>query len=219
MKLKLSAKQLRFILLGLLALSIVAFFALMVLGLKSLNAKSKELVDLKLKNKTLDAQLISLGVAKKQVEQYSYFNDVAKTVLPADKDQAKAVLTIFELAEEAKINIASITFPTSNLGGAAGSTSAAGSSSATAISQARPVEGISGLYSLQLTIVPETGPAVPAEMAVTYPKFLKFLKSIERDRRTAQITQVAVQPVTDQGAPSQALSFILVVNIFIKPAK
>lgn len=217
MKLTLTAKQLRLVLFGVLALSVVVFFATVVFGLKSLSAKSQGLVDLKLKNKTLDAQLISLEVAKKQVEQYSYFNGVAKTVVPSDKDQAKAVLTIFQLADQAGIKIASITFPTSNLGGAAGSTSAAGSSAATAISQAKPVEGIKGLYSLQLTIVPETGPAVPADKAATYPKFLSFLKSIERDRRTAQITQVAVQPVTEQGAPSQAISFSLVVNIFIKP--
>lgn len=215
---KFSARQLRFILLGLLGISIIAFIAAAVLGLNALSQRSSELVDLKLKSKTLDAQLTSLAVAKKQVEQYAYFNDVAKTVLPSDKDQAKAVLTIFQLAKESGIAIASITFPTSNLGAGAGSTSATSSSSA-AISQAKPVEGIKGLYSLQLTITPETGQTVPADRVVTYAKFLDFIKRIENDRRTAQITQVAIQPVLDNSGPTDVINFTLIINIFIRPAK
>jgi hypothetical protein len=215
---KFSARQLRFLLLGLLGVVVIVFIATAVLGLSNLSRKSAQLVELKLKSKTLDAQLASLGVAKKQVEQYSYFNEVAKTVLPSDKDQAKAVLTIFKLANEANIAIASITFPTSNLGIGSGSASATGSSSS-AISQAKPVEGINGLYSLQLTIAPETGQIVPEDKVVTYPKFLDFLKRIERDRRTAQITQVSIQPEIDNSGPTKAITFTLVVNIFMRPAK
>ena len=215
---KFSARQLRFLLLGLLGIAVIVFVATAVLGLSNLSRKSVQLVGLKLKSKTLDAQLTSLGVAKKQVEQYSYFNEVAKTVLPSDKDQAKTVLTIFKLASEAKIGIASITFPTSNLGIASGSASATGSSSS-AISQAKRVEGINGLYSLQLTIVPETGQIVPEDRVVTYPKFLDFLKRIERDRRTAQITQVSIQPELNTSGPTKTINFTLVVNIFMRPAK
>src|SRR3990167_535908 len=168
---KFSARQLRFLLLGLLGVGVIVFMAIAVLGLNALSKKSSQLVDLKLKSKTLDAQLTSLALAKKQVEQYSYFNDVAKTVLPADKDQAKAVLTIFKFAKESGISIASVTFPTSSLGSNTGSASATGSSSA-AISQAKPVEGISGLYSLELTITPDVGQSVPDDKVVTYAKFL-----------------------------------------------
>lgn len=215
---KFSARQLRFLLLGFLGVGVIVFIATAVLGLNVLSRKSSELVELKLESKTLDAQLASLAVAKKQVEQYSYFNDVAKTVLPADKDQAKAVLTIFKFAAKSGIALASITFPTSNLGIGAGSASATGSSSA-AISQAKRVEGINNLYSLQLTITPEAGQTVPEEKVVTYPKFLDFLKRIERDRRTAQITQVVIQPVIDNSGPTKAIDFTLVINIFLRPAK
>ena len=215
---KFSARQLRFLLLGLLGVGVIVFMAIAVLGLNALSKKSSQLVDLKLKSKTLDAQLTSLALAKKQVEQYSYFNDVAKTVLPADKDQAKAVLTIFKLAKEAGISIANITFPTSSLGGSAGSSSATGSSSA-AISQATPVEGINGLYSLQLTITPETGQIVPDDKVVTYAKFVDFLKRIERDRRTAQITQVVIQPILETSGPTNEINFTLIVNIFMRPEK
>jgi hypothetical protein len=212
-----SARQLRFILLGLLGICVVGFIAVSVLGLNALSAKSEDLIELKLKNKTVDAQLSSLGAAKKQVEQYSYFNDVAKTVLPSDKDQAQAVLTIFKLAQESGISIASVTFPTSSLGVGPSGQASATSSSSTAISQAKPVEGIKGLYSLQLTITPETGQSVPASKVTTYAKFLDFLKRIERDRRTAQITQVIIQPELDNSGPTSAINFTLIINIFMRP--
>ncbi|HEX5394895.1 MAG TPA: hypothetical protein VFW52_00880 [Candidatus Saccharimonadales bacterium] len=214
---KFSVKQLRFLLLGLLGLCALAFVAITIFGLKALSSKSAELADLKLKNETADAQLTSLGVAKKEVEQYSYFNDVAKSVLPSDKDQAKAVLTIFKLAQEAGISIASITFPTSNLGGT-GTSKATGSSSA-AISQAQPVSGIKGLYSLQLTITPEANSALPDDKVTTYAKFKDFLQRIERDRRTAQITQVSIQPEQIGNKPGDLINFSLTVNIFMRPDK
>lgn len=209
---KFSARQLRFLLLGLLGLCVITIFTIAVLGLNVLSSKSSELVELKVKTKTLDAQLVNLDIAKKQVEQYSYFNEVAKTVLPADKDQAKAVLTVFKLANESGISIANITFPSSALGGNAGSRSAT-SSPSSAISQAKPVEGIKGLYSLQLTITPQTGAS--GGKTVTYDKFIDFLKRIERDRRTAQITQVIIKPELG----TNAIDFTLVINIFMRPAK
>lgn len=215
---KFSARQLRFLLLVLMGLAAVGFIATVVLGLDALSKKSSELVALKLKSKTLDAQLTSLGVAKKQVEQYSYFNEVAKTVLPTDKDQAKAVLTIFQLANESGIALASITFPTSSLGGSTSSASATGSASS-AISQAVPVEGIKGLYSLQLTITPDIAVTVPSDRVATYPKFLNFLRKIERDRRTAQITGVTIQPRNEPILPDQAINFTLIINIFMRPEK
>ncbi|MBI4033629.1 hypothetical protein HY379_01385 [Candidatus Saccharibacteria bacterium] len=215
---KFSARQLRFLLLGLLGIAGIVFVAIAFLGLNSLSQKSDELVESKLKSKALDAQLASLSVAKKQVEQYSYFNDVAKTVLPTDKDQAQAVLTIFKFAKEAGISIANITFPISNLGASSGSASATGSSS-TAISQAKPVEGIKGLFSLQLTVTPEIGPAVPPDKVATFNKFLDFLQRIEQDRRTAQIVQVSIQPEIENSGPTGSINFTLMINIFMRPAK
>jgi hypothetical protein len=213
-----TAKQLRLILLGLLGLVVIVFLVTAIAGLNALSSKSQKLVDVKLKNKTVDAQLTSLEQAKKQVEKYSYFNDIAKTVLPVDKDQAQAVLDIFQLADQSGIAIASVTFPASTLGVGSSSAPATGSTSA-AISQAKPVQGIKGLYSLELTVAPQSGPSVPAGKVVTYPKFLDFLRRIERDRRTAQITQVNIQPQGSDAGPSQNLNFSLTVNIFMRPAK
>ena len=192
-------------------------------GLNVLSSESQKLVDLKLRSKTADAQAANLSASKKQVEQYAYFNDIAKTVLPSDKDQAQSVLDIFSLADQSGIAIANITFPASSLGNKvapaapSSSNNAATAPAASVISQAKPVEGIPGLYSLELTISPQTGPGVPDAKRVTYPKFLDFLSSIEHDRRTAQITQVNIQPLDSDSGPSQFVNFTMTVNIFMKP--
>lgn len=204
------------------ALSVLVFLGTAYAGRAKISEKSHQLVDLKLQSKTADDQLTSLAAAKKQLQKYSYFNDVVKTVLPNDKDQAQAVLDIFQMAAASGIALQNIQFPTSTLGGRAtapATTTPATTTSPTAsstanssLTQAKPVSGIPGLYSLQLTITPQTGAQVPAASVTTYPKFLDFLNRIERDRRTAQITDVTVSPQTDG-----SLNFTLVINIFLKP--
>ncbi len=208
-----SAQRLRLVLSGLLGLSVLAFIVIAYLGSTQLSHKSQKLVDLKLQSKVADDQLASLAKAKKEVQKYAYFNAIAKSVIPSDKDQARAVLDIFQLANESGIAIASITFPASTLGVSATQNSATTATPQNVISQAKPVEGISGLYGIELTITPQSGPAVPAEQQVTYPKLLDFLSRIEHNRRTAQITQVNIQPASG----NNFINFTLTTNIFIKP--
>lgn len=211
------SKRLRLILLGLLGGSAVLFMAICVIGLSTLSAKSQKMVDLKLQSKVLDDQISSLAQAKKQVQNYTYIKSVAAEVIPDDKNQAQAVLEIFQIASESGIAIQSISFPSSTLG-AVTSASAASASSASIISQAKPVVGIKGLYSIQLTITPETGPQVPDAQQLTYAKMLDFFDRIERNQRTAQITQVNVQPQGGaNGTSASAITFSITVNIFIKP--
>lgn len=216
MNLKLDTRTLRTVLIGAVGVSVILFVVIAVLGLSKLSGKSKTMVNLKLQSQTANDQLSSLESSKKQVEKYSYFKSLAQTVIPSDKDQAEAVLAINQMANESGIAIQSITFPASNLGASSGTaTDATSSSSAkTAITQAKPVSGVSGLYSLELTITPESGNSVPADKQITYDKMLKFLNLIENNRRTAQITQVNIQP----GTSNQSFTFSLIINIFIKPS-
>lgn len=210
-----NSKRFRLVLLGVFAICILVFGAICYNGLKLLNQKSAQMVELKLKNKTAEAQLSNLESSKKDIAKYSYFKDVAHSVIPNDKDQVQAVLEIFQIAQASGIGIQSVNFPSSNLGAKVSATpSTAGTSTVTnkAISQALPVSGIPGLYSVQLTINPASGANLAPGEQVTYPKMLNFLNKIENNRRTAQITQVSIQP-----GLSQTLNFSLTVNIFIKP--
>jgi hypothetical protein len=220
-RLELNSKNLSLLLIAGLAVTAVLFVAVMIMGLSVLGGKSKSLVDLKAQSQSLDSELLNLAQAKKDVQKYAYFKQVAKTVIPNDKDQAEAVSEIFQFAQAAGIKIQNITFPTSSLGlttATVGTTSTADATASTstskAITQAKPVTSIPGLYSLELTITPQTGHDVPASFQVTYPKVLAFLKSIEDNRRTAQITQVIILPPSSS---SDSLSFTLTTNIFIKP--
>lgn len=218
------SKRLRIVLQVLLATGILIFTAVLLSGLSTLSSKSNEVVNLKLKDKTAEAQLLSLASAKKDLQTYGYFKAIAKSVIPNDKDQAQAVLDIFQLATEAGISIQNVTFPTSSLGSSSSSTSgsstqtnAQGASSKAVLSQAKPVTGIAGLYGIELTITPETGAQVPQQKQATYPKLLSFLKKLENNRRTAQITQVNIQPAGTETGPTGLINFSLTINIFIKP--
>lgn len=217
---KMNNQKLRLILLGILCFFAVTFFAVAFYAQTIISSKSQQLVELKLHNKVVETQLSGLAQSKKEMQQYSYFNDIAKTVLPADKDQAQAVLDIYQFASDSGMSIASISFPASTLGsnpstGTSGN--AVSSSTQTIISQAKPIDGIPGLYGIELTISPETGPSVPDSKKATYPKLLDFLSRIERNRRTAQITQVNIQPTLTDAGPSQFINFTLTTKIFIKP--
>jgi len=216
---KLDNKKLSWILVGLLALSILLFLVVMSAGLSKLSAESSKMVGLKVQSQIADSQLSNLEHTKKDVEKYSFFKDVAKTVIPNDKNQAETLLEINQMADAAGIAIQSITFPASTLGlhttTAAPTPQDATSSTAVSnvISQATPVTGIAGLYSLALTITPQNDKDAPPDKLVTYPKMLDFLNRIENNRHTAQITQVNIQPATS----GQSLGFALAINIFLKP--
>ncbi|OGL24727.1 hypothetical protein A3A68_02385 [Candidatus Saccharibacteria bacterium RIFCSPLOWO2_01_FULL_48_13] len=229
-----SSSRLRLILRMVLGVGIILFIFVTWQGLATLSSKSKQLVDLKLKEKTATAQISSLAVAKKEVETYRYFNGVAKTVIPDDKNQAEAVADIAMFASRSGFGIDSITFPTSTLGGGSkttkptestpanpsgqsSSTSANTASPQAALSQAKAVPGVPGLYSLELTVVSEAGQQVPINRKVTYIKLLDFLKKLENNRRTAQITDVSIKPETGAAGPDLYLVFTLKINVFIKP--
>jgi len=208
-------QMLVFIVLG---LSIVVFVAVAFVGLSQLSSKSKSLVDLKLQSKVLESQLTNLQITKKQLQKYSFFNSVAKTVIPNDKDEAPAVIDVYRKAQASGIALQSIVFPASNLGGASASSTTTGTATvsgssvtSSAPSQTTPVGGIPGLYSLKLTITPQIGQGASSQVLPTFSKFIDFLTRIENDRRTAQITEIDISP------NDTALNFSLVLNIFIKP--
>jgi len=205
-----NSKKFRLVLMGIFAVTLLAFLIIWSAGMGALKKESDKMVKLKIDNQTADAQLANLESSKKEVEKYSYFRSIASSVIPNDKDQAQAVLEIYQLASAAGITIQSITFPNSDLGS---KTVSSATSASSLLSQAKPVSGIKGLYSIELTITPATGSQVPPDKQVTFPKVLDFLTRIENNRRTAQITQVDLQPLTD----SNQINFTLAINIFIKP--
>jgi len=210
-----NSKRVYFLTLGLLGLLIIGLIG-GTYGVNSLlQSRSQKLVNLKLKSQTLDKQQIGLNNAKKQVAQYTELAQIAKTVVPQDKDQAEAVREIANLASASGIGqLSSVTFPASTLGGTTttvpGSTATPKPSAggAATLTQLTPVVGIPGVYELQITITQSSDNRVP------YDQFLTFLTKLEQNRRTAQVASITLQP---DNKNTSMVAFTLIINEFIKP--
>lgn len=223
-----SGKKTRNLLLALLILGILVFVAVSFIGTSILSDKSREMVELKTKSSNIDAQLVNLSRAKKDVEKYKSFNDIAALVIPKDKNQVEAIADIFQIAQETGITLQSVAFPNSTLGTKPTATATPATPSTeqavtaptapqTVISQAKPFPAVPGLYSLELTITPLSDEFMPRDKQVTYAKFINFLSAIENNRRTAQIVQVTIQPISTTTGANDLINFTLTLNIFIKP--
>lgn len=200
-----NSKRISYLMIGALAVLVLAMIGGAYAASNVLQKQADTLSSLKLKNKVLDEEKISLKKAKKDVAKYSELQKIAKTIVPQDKDQAKTVREIVNLAQLSGINPSSITFPASTLGAASGAKPAAGNSGLT---QLTPVAGNAGLYMLPITITQD------ASSPVGYNQFIDFLGRLENNRRTAQVSSISLQPAPQN---RNTLSFTLTVDKYIKP--
>jgi hypothetical protein len=184
------------------------FIGGLVLGNATFQKQAKQLIDLKLEDQLIKEQQTALIQASKDIEKYADLEKIAKTVVPQDKDQAKAVREINTIAAASGIQIESITFPTSTLGQntAPEAKPADGSTpkqTTPSITQVKPVEGISGVFSLEITVKPKGNQS--------FGQFIDFMERLEKNRRTAQISKFSIQP------SGNLLSFDVTLNVYIKP--
>jgi hypothetical protein len=177
-----NSKQTFFTLIAVNCLLILAIFGAAYGVDKLLVAQSNKLVAQRLEIQTLDAQSTALAKAKKDVQAYQSLSTIAKSIVPQDKDQAQTVREIVKIAGDNGIKLGSISFPSSTLG-----TKVPGTSSLT-LSQLKPVKGISGVYSLEISVQSDTTSTVP------YPQFINFLSALEHNRRTALVRNISLTP-------------------------
>lgn len=217
-----NSRKFFFVMLVIFSISLLGGGGMLYMANHILQSRSNSIVGLKLDNAKYEAQLTAYQSAKKDVIKYSYLNDIISSALPQDKDQARSVREIFLMAEKAGITLRSVTFNTSTLGAKASatssSTSSSSSSSATSatanstITQAKPVKGLTGVYSIETTVTPY---ADDQNYKVTYAQLIKFLQSIESNRRAMQVASIQLNPLGQSS--SDSISFVLTLNIFIKP--
>ncbi len=213
-----TAKRVFFAMLGLIVLVSAGGIAVLVLGNSALQKHSAQLVDLKLQDRLYEEQQTALKKANADITKYAELERIAKTIVPQDKDQAAAVREMIDIASKAGLSISQISFNTSNLGSqtkSSGSSSGSGASASTnassnttsPLSQAKPVDGLPGVYALEISIVPSSA---------SYYQFLSFLTGLESNRRTAQVSSIEITP-TVVGKRIASYNYKLTVNIFIKP--
>lgn len=202
-----NSKKLFYVLIAVLILVNGAGLAALVYGSKMLDQQNAKLTDLKIESSALEDTQRSLITAKKDIEKYSDIEQISKTVVPQEKDQARTVREIVKLAEESGISIASISFPTSSLGSKPASGSTGTTTQPTGTTQTQKVDGISNVERLEVTVNSDTS------KPVLYSNFLLFLEKLEQNRRTSQVSNINIQPVADN---RNQLTFSLILNVYIK---
>jgi hypothetical protein len=210
-----NSKKMFFVMIGVTVLMGGLVIAAVVLGDAMLHKQSSKLVSLKLDNNVIESQQGALVQAKKDVEKYSDLEAIAKQVVPQDKDQARATLEIINLAKQANVGIDSISFPPSTLGQSQAPATGAGSTqtkttapAAPAVTQVKAVDGLKGVYQYDIQV--SSDDANP----ITYAKLIDFLSKLEQNRRTSQVSSMAIHP---DAKDRSKLNFDLTITVFIKP--
>lgn len=205
--------------LAMIAVTSLLFLALVgsaALAYTLLQKQSQKLEASRLETKLLDEQQNALVKANKDIQKYAELEKIANTIVPQDKDQARTVREIISLAKESNIPITSITFPTSNLGQIIpkATTSTTDTSSTTPkittppVSQVKAVEGITGVYQMEINVQSDSTSPVP------YSSLINFLSKLEHSRRTAQVSNISIIPYSKD---INLVTFSLGINVFIKP--
>ncbi len=211
-----NSKRLYFIMLAAVCLLVVGLVGGAYGASSFLQTESQAVVKARSKAAALEQQQTQLAKAKASIVKYQSVGNIAKSIVPQDKDQAQAVREIVKIANENGISLSTLTFPTSTLGagvapaGTPGATPAPAAAPAAGpnLSQLKPAVGIAGVYILQITVQSDATRPIP------YAKFVDFLAGLERNRRTALVSAVSLQP--DAKDPSQ-VSFTLTIDEYIKP--
>lgn len=201
-----SSKKLYFILLGTLLLLISLSVGSVYLGNTMLKSSSTKLYDLKAESLELAEQQKILVQAKKDIERYAEIESIARTVVPQEKDQARTVREIISIADSTGVKIANIAFPSSTLG----ATDKKKKSSNTSTTQLEAVEGINGVYEMDINVQTDSGDYV------TFSTLLNFLRKLEQNRRTSQVNSLTVTPSAED---RNLVTFNVILSVYIKQAK
>lgn len=214
---KMNSRTVYYAMIVALILCLALLGAVVVYGNKYLKSQSTQLMSAKLDQKSLNEQQTALIKAKKDLQKYSELQQVAKGIVPQDKDQARAVREIVNAANASGVTLESITFDDSTLGATSTApkpttgqdTTPTKSKPTSPLTQVQPVEGIKGVYSMPIAIV-------STKNNNQFENFVNFLSRLENNRRTAQVEKVTITPGTTQTG-KEYINFSLTVNIFVKP--
>jgi hypothetical protein len=218
-----NSKKLYFILLSSIGLLIIALIGGAYGADMLLSKQADELINAKAKSLALETKQQQLVKAKNDIIKYKSLSDIAKSVVPQDKDQAQTIREIVNLANANGIRLGGITFPSSSLGTAVvtpkpatGGDAAANSTPATPApapavlpqSQLKAVPTIPGVFDLAITV--QSDATAPAD----YSQLIKFLAALENNRRTAIVSGITLTP---DGKDPSKIAFSLNINEYIKP--
>lgn len=215
-----TTKRFSIVMSALVVLLLVAIIAVIAVGNNLLKSQANELSDLRAQNQVVEDQKLALIRAKEDIEKYRNLSEISKSIVPQDKNQARTIREINRFAEESGIVIETVTFDPSTLGeqapkptpngGAAndGEATPAPATPTSPVTQAVPVEGISGVYSVPITVSTPVGVEI-----ILYEQLLEFLEKLENNRRTAHVKSITIMPEGN----GDFVTFSLILNVYVKP--
>lgn len=198
-----NSKKLYFILLGTVILLIGLSIGGVYVGNNLLKSSSTKLYDLKAESLELAEQQKILVQAKNDIERYAEIETIARTVVPQEKDQARTVREIIAIADRTGVKIANIAFPSSTLGAADKKKKSSNANT----TQLEAVEGIPGVYEMDINVQTDSADFV------TFSTLLNFLRELEQNRRTSQVSSLTVTPSSDN---RNLVTFNIILSVYIK---
>lgn len=180
-------------------------------GLALLRQKSETLTQAKATKASLEQRQAALTRAERDIKTYSELETISKAIVPQEKDQARTVRELTAIAQQTGISIGSIQFPESALGEAKKKSKSSKKKKQALVdpntTQLVEVEGTKGLYAMQVTV--QSDNAQP----VVYNRLLSFLEQLEKNRRTAHVTNLSIQPENEN---RNLVTFTITLNVYIK---
>ncbi len=170
-------------------------------------SEGNSLKELKLQDTITKKQIDNLQQAKKEIIKFEELEKIAKTVVPQEKDQARTVFELVTFAKESGITLESISFPESELGIVKKGGKASDNTSPD-LTQLVPVDGLKGVYGMEIIITSDT------RTSVKFDRLLDYLRKLETNRRTAQVASINITP---NDVDNSLIDFTLTLNSFVKP--
>lgn len=213
-----TTKKAHYGLLGLLVLVIVAIGLAMYFSRVFLKSNSDSLVNAKLELYKIDETEYIYRKNQAILQENQETADILASVLPQEKDQAKAVREITQIASDNGLSVKAIRFPGSDLvitnkpvaAQTQGSTTTPQATpSGPTISQAKPVNGLNNVLGIAVEIE-LTSARSGAQISTD--QVLSFLQQIENNRRNIRVTSINFGSSVDEGKTLKIDTLL-----FIKP--
>lgn len=190
------AKKLFKILLGGVAVVVVLFAFGYRTGLARLESGHQTIGTLEAKLEAVDEKLVLTQRTRTQLTQLEFIQTIASEVLPDSKGQPELVGQILLIAKQNGVTISSIQFASS------------GNTTQPDLTQAEPLEGIPGVYTLPLTL----------RANGDYDDVLDMLRSIETNRRKIQTRSVNLKPIlSSSGRPTTRVISDITLDVYVRP--
>jgi hypothetical protein len=192
-----------------LLISIAAFVLTIIKSNDSMKQKSVTLVSSQEDLSVEQERSLVIADMRKKLEAFSELKSTVASVLPKGKNQAQIIAEINQIAADSNLAIDTLGFPDSSINASSGSGSP---------TQTKPVEGLSGVFEMQISLggIKSTDPKASTKSGIEYSQVLSFIKGFEKNRRSTQIRSISLSPQLDSETNTYRYSLQINISVYIK---